>query len=83
MSDVNWGRVLMEAIIAGIIVLVVGLIINWISSSMRGDRLASLGGLEFRMGSLGVTLFLTGFFVYLVGRYAGTNKYFCTGRSEM
>ena len=72
----NWGKILLEAIICGIAVLVVGLIVNWIHSSMKHNKLQSVVA-GFGTRNLGWLLFWTGIVVYLVAEFSGANKWYC------
>lgn len=72
----NWSKILLEAIISGIAVLVIGLLVNWLSRSWRKDQILPVGP-EFRMGHLGVNLFITGVVVYLIAEFSGANRWYC------
>ena len=72
----NWSKVLLEAIISGIAVLVIGLIVNWLSQSWRKDHLLSIRP-EFHMSRLGLNLFITGVLVYIIAEFSGANRWYC------
>ncbi len=69
----NWGQVLMEALICGIAVLVFGLIINWLHKSMSSSHTGYGTGTR----NLGWLLFFTGIVVYFVMELSGANSWYC------
>jgi chromate transport protein ChrA len=65
-------KVLTEAFVAGIIILIIGLVIAFIMNLLQG------GNAQYsNWGWIAFLLFVTGFVAHLVSEYTGLNKNYC------
>ena len=70
-------QILIEALIVGIITVVVGTIIGFLVGKFFAVDLPAICKKWNKNHLMEISLFLTGFFIHIICEYSGINKWYC------
>ena len=70
-------QLLIEAIVVGILTVVVGTIVGFVLGSSFSTNLPKICKSWNKNHIMELSLFLTGFFIHLLCEFSGVNKWYC------
>lgn len=73
----SFGQVFIEAVIIGILVIVLGYIVGWLTKPFLGVSLPEVCMRWNKNYMMEINLFLIGFIFHMVSEYSGLNVWFC------